>query len=335
MTDIPAPGNERYYDSWGIATGVKSSYEIAYASRQAAFDGVEGITAENMSNNFRAFRERHKAILEIQFRDMLVNLFRYTNVPPTLNTAQLETMLRQQGGGVCVGRDDQGDLVILGRTDKLGYNAYGSVVPSLFDETDPLSNKKVITNRNLDGDFVVFYNKQSYIDFYSTDFHIIEHYADLLADIKATERMNLLQMRSPWLFMTQKNGVNGQILMQKILSGELAIEVDSLANTENLVKKLDLIVTDRTTTTQNAYRNATNEMLTLFGVYNNPEMKKERLTSGESSANNHVIEGMGDIYYNARRHSVELINQAFGCEIGVEWNSTVATMFRNLAQRQP
>ncbi|WP_456301011.1 hypothetical protein, partial [Hafnia paralvei] len=100
---------------------------------------------------------------------------------------------------------------------------------------------------------------------------------------------------------------------------------------QDKLAKVDLSVPDRTSSLQTAYRNTTNEMLTLFGVYNNPDQKKERMISGEASANNHVIEGMGDIYYNARRHAINLLNLAFGTEIEVQWNSTVATMFRNIA----
>ncbi|MDU6788094.1 MAG: hypothetical protein E6422_08150, partial [Veillonella sp.] len=77
-----------------------------------------------------------------------------------------------------------------------------------------------------------------------------------------------------------------------------------------------------------------NEMLTLFGIYNNPEQKKERMIDREASSNNHVIEGMGDIYFNARQHAVDLLNLAFGTDIKVQWNSTVASMFRDLGQKQ-
>lgn len=323
----------KIYDKYGVETGQHSTFLKTYGARQEVILGIldETSTDNNMSNDFKEFERMQAEILKVQFQDMLINLFTYTNVPPTLNIAQLETTLRSFGGGVCVGKDDSGDIVILGRSDELGYNVYGDIMPSYFDSSNYLSNKKVITPRNLNGDYVAFYNKQSFLDFYSTDFQIVNHYCKMLATIKATERMNWLQMRSPYIIKGQKNGVNSQILLQKILSGEIAIDVDMDANIEGKIAKVDLSVPDRTSSLQTAYRNTTNEMLTLFGVYNNPDQKKERMISGEASANNHVIEGMGDIYYNARRHAVNLLNLAFGTEIEVQWNSTVATMFRNIA----
>lgn len=322
-------------DTWGIETGQKSSYEKAYAIRQGQLDSdhlIKETTSDgNLGNDFKIFESTQTRILRMQIQDMLVNLFTYENIPSTLNTSQLEIMLRQFGGGVCIGKDDQEDLVILGRADELGYNLYGNVIPSLFDGANNfLRDKKVITNRNLDGEYVCFYNKQSMMDFYCTDFEIVNHYAKLLATIKATERMNIMQKRSPYLFKGTKNGVNGQIMMQKIMSGELFMEVDTLADPNERMQQINLNSPDYTGQLQTAYRNTMNEMLTLFGIYNNPDMKKERLTAGESSANNHVIEAMGDIYFNARRHAVDLLNQAFGTEITVQWNSTVATLFREL-----
>lgn len=320
-----------FVDEYGLETGTRSEYLKTYAARQEVFERLaETTTDNNLGNDFKEFERMHAAILKVQVQDMLVNLFEYQNIPATLNTAQLETMLRQFGGGVCVGRDTFGDLVILGRADELGYNMYGGIIPSYMD-TEFLQNKRVITPRNLNGDFVVFYNKQSYLDFYSTDFEVVNHFCKLLASIKATERMNILQMRAPYLMKGNKNGTNSSVLSQKIMSGDLFIDIDLESQFDDKIGKIDLNIQDRTRTLQDAYRNTLNEMLTLFGIYNNPETKRERLTAGESSANNHIIEGMGDIYLNARRQAVNLVNLAFKTDIRVEWNSSVATMFRNLS----
>lgn len=325
-------------DTWGQATGLASSYDHVYGQRRNLLMSMGAgatTTQENVGNNYVQFEAMQTFILVRQIKDMLINLFKYDNMPPTLNTAQLETLLRQVGGGVCVGKDALGDLVILGRADELGYNLYGNVIPSLFDGSNNfLQNKKVITNRNLDGDYVVFYNKQSFNDFYATDYDIVEHYAKQLATIKATERMNIIQMRSPYIIKGKKNGQVGQVLQSKIQKGDLYIEVEEGSDITEKIEKLDIRVDDRTSSLQNAYRNTFNEMLTLFGIYNNPEQKKERMINKEASANNHVIEGMGDIYFNARQHAVDLLNLAFGTEITVQWNSTVASMFRDLGQRQ-
>ncbi|MGG5368359.1 hypothetical protein [Enterococcus sp. DIV0240a] len=331
------PEKTHFVDGYGEATGLKNVYNKIYGTSRGAYEMSGSSTyKDNLGNNFKQFEEMQTQIYSIQFRDMLTNLFQYTNVPPTFNTTQLENMLRQFGGGVCVGLDDLGDLVILGRADGLGYNSYGRVIPSMFDSNNSfLTNKKVITNRNINkvkkGDYVVFYNKESFLDFYSTDFAIVDHYAKLLATIKATERMNVLQMRAPYFIKANKNGVNAGIFQSKLMGGELFIDIDPDSDVDNRIGKIDLNITDRTSTLQQERRDTLNEMLTLFGIYNNPETKKERLVSNEASANNHIIEAMGDIYYNARRHAVELVNNAFGTQIQVKWNSTVATMFREMA----
>ncbi|EKD5215999.1 hypothetical protein OR284_002693 [Enterococcus faecalis] len=330
--------NQLFEDTWGYQTGLASSYNNVIGNRRDLLQGIgtsSTTTGDNLGNNYVQFEAIQTFILIRQIKDMLINLFKYENMPPTLNTAQLETMLRQMGGGVCVGKDELGDLVILGRADELGYNLYGNVIPSLFDGNNNfLQSKKVITNRNLKGDYVVFYNKQSFNDFYATDYDIVKHYAKQLATIKATERMNIMQMRSPYIVKGKKNGQLLQVLQSKIQNGDLFVGVEEGSDITEKIEKLDLNVTDRTPSLQNAYRNTFNEMLTLFGIYNNPEQKKERMIDREASSNNHVIEGMGDIYFNARQHAVDLLNLAFGTDIKVQWNSTVASMFRDLGQKQ-
>lgn len=326
---------ENLEDTWGYETGLASSFNNVMANRRMNFYQGSSTSEDNSGNNYLQFESIQTNILIRQIKDMLINLFSYENVPSTLNIAQLETMLRQFGGGVCVGKDKLGDIVILGRADELGYNTYGNVIPSIFDANNSfLQNKRVITNRNLDGDYVVFYNKQSFDDFYETDYDIVTHYAKMLASIKATERMNIIQMRSPYIIKGKKNGVVGQVLQSKLQNGDLFIGVEDGSEFLEKIEKLDLNVTDRTPSLQNAYRNTYNEMLTLFGVYNNPEQKRERLIDKEASSNNHVIEAMGDIYFNARKHAVDLLNLAFGLNIKVKWNSTVATMFRDLGQKK-
>ncbi|PEH49565.1 hypothetical protein [Enterococcus faecium] len=331
------PNKVRFIDSYGEATGLANSFNKVYGTHREVFRMMGDAThKDNLGNNFKQFEEMQTQIYSIQFRDMLTNLFQYTNVPPTFNTSQLENMLRQFGGGVCVGLDDLGDLVILGRADGLGYNSYGNVIPSMFDSNNSfLNDKRVITNRNVNrakkGDYVVFYNKESFLDFYSTDFAIIDHYSKLLATIRATGRMNVLQMRAPYFIKSNKNGVDSSLFESKLMSGELFFDIDPNSEFDNRIGKIDLNIPDRTSTLQQERRDTLNEMLTLFGIYNNPETKKERLVSNEASANNHIIEAMGDIYYNARRHAIELCNNAFGTKMEVHWNSTVATMFREMA----
>lgn len=327
-----------FKDTYARETGANSAYLKAYAQRSSVYQGGSTTTEENWGNNFQAFERMHMALLTTQFRDLLVNLFRYDNLPPTVNGLQIEVMLRQSGGGVCVGLDELGDLVVLGRTDSLGYNVYGNVIPSFLDnQNNFIINKQQVTHRSLSrpegqqGDFVVFYNKASYADFFSTDFDILDHYVKYLANIRATERMNTLQMRAPYVIKTKKGAIEAKLLKQIIFGGELAMDVDTDSDVLDRISKLDLNVTDRTSSLQNTYRTVMNEMLTLFGIYNNPESKKERLIDKEASSNNHVIESMGDIYFNARRDAVDLLNQRFGLDIKVSWNSTIATAFKNMA----
>lgn len=124
---------ENLEDTWGYETGLASSFNNVMANRRRNFYQGSSTSEDNSGNNYLQFESIQTNILIRQIKDMLINLFSYENVPSTLNIAQLETMLRQFGGGVCVGKDKLGDIVILGRADELGYNTYGNVIPSIFD----------------------------------------------------------------------------------------------------------------------------------------------------------------------------------------------------------
>ena len=69
-----------------------------------------------------------------------------------------------------------------------------------------------------------------------------------------------------------------------------------------------------------------NEFLSLMGIENSNEDKRERLVSNEVASNYGIVEINRNVYLNARREAVEKINRMFGRSIEVYFNSDVDTL---------
>jgi hypothetical protein len=328
------------HDAEGFATGRAASFERSQPQRMyTEFGGLRRESASFITPE--QFEVNHANILSLQFRGMLPNLFGYLSTPTTFNTRQMEILLRSfAGGGVAIGLNQFDELVVLGTVSGIATNPYSEFIGTTWDFSmsgDGVTGRYQITQRNINrvisGEldvmkgFVVVTNKNTWLDWWQTDTQLIEHYAGLLAIIKTSERSNLIQARTPYIVKTSKDGIQAEIIKEKMLAGDLFFNVDSM-DFQSQIVPIPLNVPDKTATFQNSYSNTLNEMLTLLGIYNATESGMERLVAGQVSANSHITEVMGDIYLSARQKGIELCNLAFGTEMSVLYNQRVAQTFQ-------
>jgi hypothetical protein len=78
-----------------------------------------------------------------------------------------------------------------------------------------------------------------------------------------------------------------------------------------------------------------NETMTLLGINNANQEKRERLVADEVSANDSQIMAVRNSSLSARQYAVELINKKYDLKVEVEWNETapmgMTDSFENLA----
>ena len=67
------------------------------------------------------------------------------------------------------------------------------------------------------------------------------------------------------------------------------------------------------------YNQILNRFLTVCGINNQPIQKRERLVSGETTANNQLITFYRDSAIRAREEAANAYNKLFGASLNVEW----------------
>lgn len=289
------------------------------------------------------FEATHFLNVSQKIKDGVCALISYVNTPLTLDGLQSELLLRSWGGGgIALGHNEVGDFMVLGTVNGMTANPWSGFLATSWDfkallpSTDS-SKYYQITRQNLpqvqSGEldprygFVVLTNKNSYFNWFDTDFDLIDHYTGYLALIKRIERGNLIQSQTPNAITGVPEGVEQDMVRSKYLMGDIFWDIDVDGSAID-VSAMPLDVRDNTQRVQMAYKTNFNELLTLLGVYNATDQGMERMVAGQVSANNHVIELMGDTYLSGRQRGLYLANDAWGYEMDVIYNQRVAQTFK-------
>lgn len=158
------------------------------------------------------------------------------------------------------------------------------------------------------------------------DWDIVMLQSTKLAEIETTIEITLQAMRKPVLFAVDDNEKQtfmniwrqhkeGQpvIFGTETLSGAIGdkIQMFDLGVDKELVLNLQV-----------AKSKIWNETMTLLGINNANQEKRERLVADEVSANDSQIMAVRNSAISARQYACDLINEKYGLKISVEWNDT-------------
>lgn len=158
------------------------------------------------------------------------------------------------------------------------------------------------------------------------DWDIVLLQATKLAEIEQTIEVNLKAMRKPFLFAVDDNERQSFTNLwrqhqegQPVIFGTQALG-DSL---DEKVKLFDLgIDKEIVLNLQISKSKIWNETMTLLGINNANQEKRERLVADEVSANDSQIMAVRNSALSAREYAVEWINKMYNLNVKVEWNET-------------
>jgi len=160
------------------------------------------------------------------------------------------------------------------------------------------------------------------------DWDLIYLMSTKLADVERTIEICLMAMRSPFLLAMDDN--EKQTFMnvwRQIQEGQPAIfgTKGLIGNIDDQIKVLDMQIDKEVVLNlQIAKSKMWNEAMTLLGVNNANQEKRERLVADEVSANDEQIGHVRSSALGARKYAAEWINSVFeGLEVSVEWNEDV------------
>ena len=150
---------------------------------------------------------------------------------------------------------------------------------------------------------------------------IIFHYADKLSTIDRTVDINLMQQRIPFIVSaSETQRKTAATMMRNWTEGELAIFTTDGINPMDMVQAFNTgISDDLVLNTLLAKQKVWNECLTLLGINNANQDKRERLVSDEVAANDEQVEASRGMGLKTRQVAAEEINRMFKLNVRCEW----------------
>ena len=271
--------------------------------------GLEYITKYDFKNKEKNLNDYITYML-----NRSVTMFKYHNLPDTMPQREIELLLQCNGWGcVC---EIEGNLYCLNGGLGGVPNAYN--MPTEIIINNPYLNyNKTLT---IDTDCVIIPNDSMYVGLLP----MYNRYCTMLVENDITMILATVNKRVQNLLSANDDNTveSAKNFLKKVFDGELGVIAES--------KLFDTLKVNASSV------NSTVSMTELFefeqyvkaSLYNeiglsaNYNMKRERLTSAEVETNTDNLYPLVDDMINQRRRAIEKINEMFGVNIEIEFNSS-------------
>lgn len=157
------------------------------------------------------------------------------------------------------------------------------------------------------------------------DWDLVLLQATKLAEIERTIEINLMGMRKPWVIAVEESErMTFANVWRQAEEGAPVIFGTQAMGPEQLREKLHLldlkIDKDLVLNLQISKSKIWNETMTMLGINNSNQDKRERLVADEVAGNDQQISAARNSSMGARKYAVEQINRMFNLDVQVEWN---------------
>lgn len=286
-------------------------------------------------------RER-KALLSTMYvrilTELCANRFKWSGMPKTVDTRFLELQLFRRALAVFYFDRDYQRFMAVSGTPGGRLNEYHN--PTEFTVTTPIFSKKVkaspYPHMNPDGTPLLdeagmpVFHVADCVPIWANylrqpDWDVVQIYAARLAELDRTIDINIGNMRKPFLIACDENERQSMVnIYRQIAEGQPVIfGTETMGDAiGNKVQVFDMKVHEQTLINlMIAKSRAWNECMTLLGIDNSNQDKKERLVASEVDANNDQIMSMRMVALNSRKEAATLINEIWNLNVSVEWNT--------------
>lgn len=260
-----------------------------------------------------------------RYLESLVNIFQY-NIQP-FDKSRVEIALRN-GYGVAFGKNANGSDVVLGY---INNNAFAYNNPDMFlkprrytgkDITYTIPNalipERAKTGKFLEiwnndngntGDFVVIWNKQLNL---TNDYHIIEHYAEELAEIVASRYSLIMQAKIQTILTGDPDDQTLNQMISAIYNGNPFVRLAKTFDIEdNLITINNTDLANNLAQLKIEYQNKIAELNAMFGVNVLAVDKESGVTASEANGNLGFVTLNGNIWLESRQKALDLYNHRF------------------------
>lgn len=243
---------------------------------------------------------------ENRLKNIVLNLFEWEGLPDGIDQRVLENNLIQHGQVMFYESKKYG-LLCLPASPEGDYNIY-------YQPLHYVINGFNYQDRVHRDDGVIIFNNLTA----ENTIQDIKYYAAKLEEIDATQDVNLLVQKTPYIVQgTRENITSLKTGVKQILNNSVVVAItkDFDVGGMNVLNLNPPYLLDKL---QDHKNNIMGEFLTLIGIDNNVVDKKERAVVSEVEANEEFIEVSGDSMLVVRERAAKAINAKYGLNITVK-----------------
>lgn len=294
-------------------------------------DRLMGDFKNNPLKNRKALYERMYVRV---LTEICTNRFSWTNLPKEIDKRFLELELFRRALVVFFWDEEYDRYFTLRGSGAGKWNMYDNPVSFNVIGNTMINRMLPAAGPNNEGCVPIWANTMR-----TPDWDIVMLQSTKLAEVERTIEITLQLMRTPYVVGVDDNERLSFVnMLRQVQEGQLAV-FGTQGLTESIKDKvsvLDLgIDKEMVLNLQIAKSKIWNETMTLLGINNANQEKRERLVADEVSANDSQIMAVRNSSLSAREYAVEIINEKYGLNILVEWNETapmgMTDSFENLA----
>lgn len=271
--------------------------------------GLEYITKYDFKNKEKNLNDYITYML-----NRSVTMFKYHNLPDTMPQREIELLLQCNGWGcVC---EIYGNLYCLNGGLGGVPNAYN--MPTEIIINNPYLNyNKTLT---IDTDCVIIPNDSMYVGLLP----MYNRYCTMLVENDITMILATVNKRVQNLLSANDDNTveSAKNFLKKVFDGELGVIAESKLFDSLKVNASSVNSTVSMTELFEFEQYVKASLYNEIGLSANYNMKRERLTSAEVETNTDNLYPLVDDMIDQRRKAVEKINEMFGTNIEIEFNSS-------------
>lgn len=293
-------------------------------------------------------RERFKDIFRARYYELMPSLIRYKNHESVaVDFMKVEVALRA-GYDVVIGQTSQplgqpdniqvigyvksnrttGDPKQLFETGKLRHGDIHFIIPKHY----MLEHYTEITNHDSckTGNFVVLRNKTlSYI----SDYSILDHYIDELAEIVLSRYSLSMQVKISTLFQGEEGDETLNQIISDVYNGTPIIKTTKLFDPEEHIHHMkNEGVAQNFQELKREYQNKISELNNMLGINSLAVEKASGVSDAEAQSNRGFTTSNANIYLDGRNDGLEKLNKRFNLDLKAMYNDEVASEFREIAK---
>lgn len=283
-------------------------------------------------------KERFIQLFKARYQEMIPSLVKYKNDHQvSIDFLKVEIALRN-GYDVVIGETTNRNIQVIGyattkQTKENPSDLFSShtmrhgdihfVIPNHLR----LKYYKEISNDDecQTGNFVVLRNKTVQ---YISDYDILNHYVDELAEIVLSRYSISMQVKITTLFLGEPNDESLNQIISDVYNGNPYIKGSKLFDPDDQIYHMkNEGIAQNFQELKREYQNKIAELNTMLGINSLAVEKASGVSDEEAKSNRGYTTTNANIYLDARNHGLKKLNKRYGFEIEAMYNDEVTSEF--------